>query len=90
MSRDLPAGTYEIYSDGSFEATTNRVMDAGSDDDERRVEAALRPRRLADYAGQTRVRDQLGLVLEAARVAERPRTTCCSPGRPGSARPPWP
>ncbi|HEX8970683.1 Holliday junction branch migration DNA helicase RuvB [Oryzihumus sp.] len=83
MSRDLPAGTYEIYSDGSFEATTNRVMDAGSDDDERRVEAALRPRRLADYAGQTRVRDQLGLVLEAARRRGAPPDHVLLSGPPG-------
>ena len=32
--------------------------------DEREVEAALRPRRLADFVGQPRVREQLGLVLE--------------------------
>ncbi|MCC2592996.1 Holliday junction branch migration DNA helicase RuvB [Tessaracoccus sp. OS52] len=30
-------------------------------------ESALRPKRLADFHGQPRVRDQLGLVLEAAR-----------------------
>ncbi len=55
--------------DGSYDATARIVdtrLDAG-DDDERRIEAALRPRRLAEFPGQTRVRDQLGLVLEAAR-----------------------
>ncbi|WP_396121920.1 Holliday junction branch migration DNA helicase RuvB [Aestuariimicrobium sp. p3-SID1156] len=31
------------------------------------AEQALRPRRLADFAGQQRVSDQLGLVLDAAR-----------------------
>ena len=36
-------------------------------DDERAVEVALRPRRLSEFPGQPRVRDQLGLVLEAAR-----------------------
>ena len=39
---------------------------AGSDDD-RLVEAALRPKRLSEFPGQPRVRDQLGLVLEAAK-----------------------
>jgi len=53
-------------SDGSFDATA-RVVDPGRTDDERVVEAALRPRRLAEFPGQPRVRDQLGLVLEAAR-----------------------
>jgi Holliday junction DNA helicase RuvB len=36
-------------------------------DDEGTVEAALRPRRLAEFPGQPRVRDQLGLVLAAAK-----------------------
>jgi Holliday junction DNA helicase RuvB len=54
------------WEDGSFEATA-RIVDAGGDDNERVIEAALRPRRLADFPGQTRVRDQLGLVLTAAK-----------------------
>jgi Holliday junction DNA helicase RuvB len=57
----------ERYSDGSLDATA-RIVDAGADgEDERVVEAALRPKRLAEFPGQARVRDQLGLVLEAAR-----------------------
>ncbi|MFP5283242.1 MAG: Holliday junction branch migration DNA helicase RuvB [Actinomycetes bacterium] len=35
--------------------------------DDRAVESALRPGTLAEFGGQPRVRDQLGLVLEAAR-----------------------
>ena len=62
-SPDAPMADWE---DGSFDATA-RIVDAGGDDDERQVEAALRPRRLADFPGQTRVRDQLGLVLTAAK-----------------------
>ncbi len=54
--------------DGSYDASA-RIVDArvSREDDEGRVEAALRPRRLAEFPGQTRVRDQLSLVLEAAR-----------------------
>ncbi|KGN38608.1 Holliday junction branch migration DNA helicase RuvB [Knoellia subterranea] len=53
--------------DGSLDATA-RIVDAGADsDDERVVEAALRPKRLSEFPGQARVRDQLSLVLEAAR-----------------------
>ena len=54
------------YGDSSIDATA-RIVDAGGDDDERRVEAALRPRRLSEFPGQTRVCDQLALVLEAAK-----------------------
>ena len=56
----------EMYEDSSLDATA-RIVDAGGDFDERIVEAALRPRRLSEFPGQTRVRDQLSLVLEAAR-----------------------
>ena len=34
--------------------------------EERDFEAALRPKRLAEFEGQPRVREQLGLVLDAA------------------------
>ncbi|MDQ3526946.1 MAG: hypothetical protein M3424_03470, partial [Actinomycetota bacterium] len=50
--------------DGSLDATA-RVIDTDSTEEERRIEAALRPRRLAEFPGQQRVRDQLGLVIEA-------------------------
>ncbi|WP_068255936.1 Holliday junction branch migration DNA helicase RuvB [Janibacter corallicola] len=52
--------------DGSYDATA-RIVDAGATEDEDRVEAALRPRRLSEFPGQPKVRDQLGLVMEAAR-----------------------
>ena len=35
--------------------------------EERDYEAALRPKSLAEFEGQPRVREQLGLVLDAAR-----------------------
>ena len=52
--------------DPAVEATA-RIVDAGGDDYERKVEAALRPRRLSEFPGQTLVCDQLALVLEAAK-----------------------
>jgi holliday junction DNA helicase RuvB len=39
----------------------------GTDPEEQAVESALRPVTLAEFEGQSRVSDQLGLVLEAAR-----------------------
>lgn len=71
--------------DGSYDATARVVdtrLDTG-DDDERRVEAALRPRRLSEFPGQTRVRDQLGLVLEAARRRGSPPDHVLLSGPPG-------
>lgn len=51
--------------DGDFESS--RVLDTAGSDDERHVEVALRPRRLSEFPGQIRVRDQLDLVLQAAK-----------------------
>lgn len=43
-------------------------VDPIAEPDERAAEAALRPATLAEFSGQPRVRDQLGLVLDAARA----------------------
>ncbi len=51
--------------------------------DERVIEAALRPRTLDEVIGQQRVRDQLGLVLEAARLRERAPDHVLLSGPPG-------
>src|SRR6187399_3370731 len=56
---------------------------AEADGDERAVEAALRPRTLAEVVGQHRVRDQLGLVLEAARGRGRVPDHVLLSGPPG-------
>ena len=66
MAEVWESGPGDPFDDGSYDATA-RVVDARGNDDEQRVEAALRPKRLADFPGQPRVRDQLSLVLEAAR-----------------------
>jgi Holliday junction DNA helicase RuvB len=80
-------GSGDEYGDGSYDATA-RVVDPTLEgsfdaDDERRVEAALRPKRLAEIAGQTRVREQLGLVLEAARRRGTPPDHMLLSGPPG-------
>ncbi|MBM9458794.1 Holliday junction branch migration DNA helicase RuvB [Nocardioides sp. zg-536] len=56
---------------------------AEADGDERAVEAALRPRSLDEVVGQSRVRDQLGLVLEAARQRGRAPDHVLLSGPPG-------
>src|SRR4051812_12753110 len=51
--------------------------------DERAIEAALRPRTLDEVIGQHRVRAQLGLVLEAARLRGRAPDHVLLSGPPG-------
>ncbi len=43
------------------------VVSPVSQDDERQLEVALRPTRLADFAGQVHVREQLAISIEAAK-----------------------
>jgi len=56
---------------------------AEAEGDERALEAALRPRSLGEVVGQRRVRDQLGLVLEAARQRGRTPDHVLLSGPPG-------
>jgi Holliday junction DNA helicase RuvB len=72
----------EMYEDSSLDATA-RIVDPARDTDERTVEMALRPRRLSEFSGQTRVRDQLSLVLEAARRRGTPPDHVLLSGPPG-------
>lgn len=60
-----------------------RLTAAEADGDERAVEAALRPKTLDEVVGQARVRDQLGLVLEAARQRGRVPDHVLLSGPPG-------
>ncbi len=64
-------------------AHLRHLTDAEADGDDRAVEAALRPRTLAEVIGQVRVCDQLGLVLEAARRREKAPDHVLLSGPPG-------
>src|SRR5688500_12498599 len=68
---------------GATEADTDRIVAPAADGDERVVEAALRPRTLNEFIGQDRVREQLGLVLEAARRRDRVPDHVLLSGPPG-------
>lgn len=46
----------------------NAMTSAAPRDDERQFEAALRPERLEDFAGQTHVKEQLAIAIEAAKL----------------------
>lgn len=59
------------------------VTELAADADERAVEAALRPRSLDEVVGQERVREQLALVLEAARSRGRSSDHVLLSGPPG-------
>src|SRR3990170_4964867 len=59
------------------------LVDADAEGDERAVEAALRPTTLDEVIGQERVREQLGLVLAAAKGRGRAPDHVLLSGPPG-------
>ena len=59
------------------------LVTADAEGDERAVEAALRPRTLDELIGQERVREQLSLVLQAARGRQSPPDHVLLAGPPG-------
>ncbi len=59
------------------------VVDADAVDDDRVADVALRPRRMAEFVGQPRVRDQLSLLLEAAALHQRTPDHVLLSGPPG-------
>ena len=59
------------------------LVDADALPEDWAVEAALRPRTLGEFVGQERVREQLSLVLEAARSRGRPPDHVLLSGPPG-------
>jgi holliday junction DNA helicase RuvB len=72
QSADRPAGEVEPLS-----------VSAQAGPDERAAEAALRPRSLAEFVGQERVREQVALILEGARARGAPPDHLLLAGPPG-------
>ncbi|MBA2697520.1 MAG: Holliday junction branch migration DNA helicase RuvB [Nocardioidaceae bacterium] len=67
----------------TYDAEVRALVEADAAGDERAVEAALRPTTLAEVIGQERVREQLGLVLAAARGRGRTPDHVLLSGPPG-------
>ena len=62
---------------------TDRIIDQGADDAERVAELALRPKTLDEFVGQFRVRDQLNLLLSAAKERKSVSDHILFSGPPG-------
>src|SRR2546429_9893012 len=59
-----------------------------ADADERVIESALRPKRLTEFTGQARVREQLSLILTSALRRGRPPDHLLLAGPPGRGKTP--
>src|SRR5438067_10669177 len=62
-------------------STEDRVVDASADDEQ--FDLTLRPRMLSEYVGQVQVKDNLGILLEAARRRGEPVEHVLLCGPPG-------
>lgn len=62
---------------------TERLIFEGADDGERVQELALRPKRLHEFVGQQRVREQLSVLLDAAKERKNPADHILLSGPPG-------
>ncbi len=60
-----------------------RLVDPSNIDHEKVLETSIRPKRLADYAGQTRVREQMEIFIAAAKKRHEPLDHVLIFGPPG-------
>jgi holliday junction DNA helicase RuvB len=83
-----PGGEWDEQSAGlaaaeQAELERRRVVSPLADGDDRAIESALRPKRLEDFTGQARVREQLSLLLHSALRRGRPPDHVLLSGPPG-------
>jgi Holliday junction DNA helicase RuvB len=61
----------------------SEILDREAAPDERDFESSLRPRTIAEFVGQAQVKEQIGLILDAARGRGRPPDHLLFSGPPG-------
>ena len=83
IETDAPKG-------GQPDATARLIGAQRASNQEEALERALRPKALADYVGQQKIRDQLEIFIQAARKRGEALDHVLLFGPPGRARRPWP
>ena len=66
-----------FYHDFCYNKTMTRILDNELMGDEEYVERTLRPQKLNEYIGQDKVKDQLKIFIEAAKLRDEAWTTPC-------------
>ncbi len=64
MADSTPRKAPARYSD---EERGARIVSGAASDDDVRLDASVRPKRLDEYIGQKRVKENIGIAIEAAR-----------------------
>ena len=83
-----PKGTDPARQRGAATSGGGTVDAELADADERAIESALRPKRLTEFTGQARVREQLSLILTSALRRGRPPDHLLLCGPPGLGKTP--
>ncbi len=73
-----------VWEDESWEAPeSERLVSADYTEDDLEIDRNLRPKRLPDYLGQTRVKENLGVLIDATRARDEPLDHILLSGPPG-------
>jgi len=73
-----------VWEDASWEAPeAERLVSAEHTEDDLEIDRNLRPKRLPDYLGQTRVKENLGVLIDAARARDETLDHILLSGPPG-------
>ncbi len=73
-----------VWEDASWEAPeAERLVSADHTEDDLEIDRNLRPKRLPDYLGQTRVKENLGVLIDAARARDETLDHILLSGPPG-------
>jgi len=62
---------------------SDEIMDSGADESELVFEAAIRPQSLSEFIGQEKVRNQIQLLIDAAKIQQRTADHILLAGPPG-------
>ncbi|MPZ14734.1 MAG: Holliday junction branch migration DNA helicase RuvB [Chloroflexi bacterium] len=72
-----------LYSPQRERALVDRIVTASTQPDDAAVEASLRPRRLDEFIGQTKIKENLGIFIDAAMARSEPLDHVLLYGPPG-------
>jgi len=79
----LSVSTVWEAGDVPHDEEAERLVSAELIEDDLEIDRSLRPRKLAEYLGQTRVKENLGLLIEATRERDEPLDHILLSGPPG-------
>jgi len=69
--------------DNTDQRTGDRLVEGQTTEEERQLDAELRPQRLTEYVGQSKVKENLGIFVKAARARGEPLDHMLLNGPPG-------